>query len=375
MIIFSGIILALYCSLIIAFIVGFDKVENFKLTKLLPKTKFSVIIPFRNETANLKSLLHSVSLLNYPKELYEILFIDDESEDDSVHLIKNFTSKNDKLNIKIISNNRRSISPKKDAIETAILQAKYDWIVTTDADCILSENWLKTFDVYIQKYQPKLIAAPVTYITKRTLLNQFQLLDFLSLQASTIGSYGIHKPFLCNGANLCYQKQAFIKMNGFKGNENIASGDDIFLLEKMVKQYPNKVRFLKSNEVIVKTQPQPTFKGLLSQRIRWAAKTTAYTNNFAKFVGFTVLLMNLLVILTLLLTIFNIFQWELLFAIITIKLLLDFILLNRVFNFFKQKILLKYYFIGSLFYPFFSMFVAIVSFQKTYNWKGRQFKK
>lgn len=375
MIIFLVVILALYCSLIIAFIVGFNKVENFESTKISLKTKFSIIIPFRNEAKYLKALLHSISLLNYPKELFEILFIDDNSEDDSVRLIEKFHLINDNLNIQIFSNNRKSNSPKKDAIETAILQAKNDWIITTDADCTLPENWLNIFDSYIQKCQPKLIAAPVTYVAKKTLLEQFQLLDFLSLQGSTIGSFGIHKPILCNGANLCYQKQAFIKVNGFEGNEYIASGDDIFLLEKIVKQYPNEVRFLKSNEVIVKTQPQSTFKGLLSQRIRWAAKTTAYTNNFTKFVGFTVLLMNLMVIMTLLLTIFNLFEWEFLFAIITIKLLLDFILLNKVFRFFKQKILLQYYFIGSLFYPFFSMFVAIASFQTTYNWKDRVFKK
>ena len=375
MIIFSGIILALYCFLLIAFIIGFDKIENFKIVKIKSKTKFSIIVPFRNEVENLEELLQSISTLNYPKELFEILLVNDDSVDGSVHLINSFTTENDKLNIKILTNNRRTISPKKDAIQTAILQANFDWIITTDADCIVPENWLNIFDSYIQKHQSKLIAAPVTYIANKTLLEQFQLLDFLSLQASTIGSFGIHKPFLCNGANLCYQKQAFIKVNGFEGNENIASGDDIFLLEKIVKQYPNEVRFLKSNEVIVKTQPQPTFKGLLSQRIRWAAKTTAYTNNFAKIIGFTVLLMNLMVIMTLLLTIFNLFEWEFLFAIITIKLLLDFILLNKVFRFFKQKLLLQYYFIGSLFYPIFSMFVAIASFQTTYIWKDRVFKK
>ena len=164
MIIISGIILALYCSLLIAFIMGFDKVELFKPPKSIAKTKFSVIIPFRNEVENLNDLLYSISLLNYPKELFEILLVDDDSKDDSVHLIKNFTTKNDKLNIKIITNNSRTNSPKKDAIQTAILQANFDWIITTDADSIVPENWLKIFDAYIQKHETKLIAAPVTYV-------------------------------------------------------------------------------------------------------------------------------------------------------------------------------------------------------------------
>ena len=375
MIIFSGIILALYCFLLIAFIIGFDKIENFKITKIKSKTKFSIIVPFRNEAENLEELLRSISTLNYPKELFEILLVNDDSVDESVHLIKNFTPENDKLNIKIITNNRRTISPKKDAIQTAILQANFDWIITTDADCIVPENWLNIFDSYIQKHQSKLIAAPVTYIANKTLLEQFQLLDFLSLQASTIGSFGIHKPFLCNGANLCYEKQAFIQVNGFEGNEHIASGDDIFLLEKLFKQYPDKVHFLKSNEVIVKTKPQKSFKELLSQRIRWAAKTTAFTSRFAKFVGITVLLMNLLVVMTLVLFLFNFIFWELLLAIIITKFIFDYILLSKAYRFYKQPLLFRSYCLGSLFYPFFSMFVAIVSLQTTYSWKGRQFKK
>jgi len=375
MIIISGIILALYCFLLIAFIIGFDKIEIFESTKIKSKTKFSIIVPFRNEVENLNDLLFSISLLNYPKELFEILLVDDDSKDDSVHLIKNFTTKNDKLNIKIITNNSRTNSPKKDAIQTAILQANFDWIITTDADCIVPENWLKIFDAYIQKYETRLIAAPVTYVANKTLLEQFQLLDFLSLQASTIGSFGIHKPFLCNGANLCYEKQAFIQVNGFEGNEHIASGDDTFLLEKLFKHYPDKVHFLKSNEVIVKTKPQKSFKELLSQRIRWAAKTTAFTSRFAKFVGVTVLLMNLLVIITFVLFLFNLFHWELLLAIIITKFIFDYMLLNKAFRFYKQHLLLRSYCIGSFFYPFFSMFVAIVSLQTTYSWKGRRFNK
>ena len=386
MIIFSVVILVLYSSLIIAFIIGFDRVENFSKTNITPTTKFSVIIPFRNEAVNLVDLLESISSLNYPKELFEILLVDDDSEDNSVMIIKDFIgrslneagpdhSRNTRVDLNILKNMRQSTSPKKDAIETAIMQANYDWIITTDADCIVPENWLQIFDNYIQKYQPKLIAAPVTYSVNRSFLEQFQLLDFLSLQASTIGSFGIRKPFLCNGANLCYKKQAFNMVHGFEGNDHIASGDDIFLLEKMLKQYPDKVHFLKANEVIVKTEPQKTFKELLSQRLRWAAKTTAYRSRFAKFAGVTVLLMNLLFILALILLIFNLFQWKLLLSVIIIKLIVDYILLNKAYRFYEQHLLLRYYWVGSLFYPFFSMFVAIVSLQTTYSWKGRPFKK
>ena len=194
MILISTVILVLYSLLMIAFIIGFDKVEIFQNPKLSPKTKFSIIVPFRNEVENLNSLLESISMMSYPSELFEIWLIDDHSEDHSVMIIENFKKENKKPNIKILVNNPKSHSPKKDAISTAIVKANFEWIITTDADCIIPKDWLNIFDAYIQKNQSKLIAAPVTYQTQKTFLEQFQLLDFLSLQASTIGSFGINKP-------------------------------------------------------------------------------------------------------------------------------------------------------------------------------------
>lgn len=381
MIVTSVIIVSLYCFLIIAFSIGFHLVNDFKPENITPTQKFTVIIPFRNEEKALPSLLKSIQALKYPHELFEILFVDDASEDDSVNIIKqgldtkssneNFT----RPDVKIIDNNRKTGSPKKDAINAAIAIANFDWIITTDADCSLPKNWLLTFDAFIQKKDPKLIVAPVTYSTNNGFLEQFQLLDFLSLQGSTIGGFGINKPFLCNGANLCYHKQTFKEVHGFQGNDTIASGDDIFLLEKISINYPDKVHYLKSREAIVTTQAQHTLKELLSQRVRWAAKSTAYNNPFSKLVSIAVFIMNALLILLLFTSLFGYTSWNLLVLLFIAKMLVDSILLYKVATFFKQIHALKHFFLSSLLYPFFIMFVMIASLKSGYAWKGRQFKK
>jgi hypothetical protein len=72
--------------------------------------------------------------------------------------------------------------------------------------------------------------AGVTYDCK-TASHHFQQLDLVSLQGATIGSFGIGKGFMCNGANLAYKKSLFQELNGFR-NDTIASGDDVFLLQK-----------------------------------------------------------------------------------------------------------------------------------------------
>ncbi len=370
MIILPILITTIYTILILSLIIGFDKVKLFSDITSTTKNGFSIIIPFRNEAENLLELLNSLSKLKYPINLFEIILIDDDSTDESVEIINNFIDS--ESNIKIIKNVRKSNSPKKDAIETAIQISKFDWIVTTDADCIVPNNWLNSFDGFIQNNNPKMICVPVTYKVNNSFLQQFQLLDFISLIGSTIGGFGIKKPFLCNGANLCYSRKAFIEVKGFKGNNNISSGDDIFLLEKIVAKYPNDVHFLKSKNSIVITKPQSTIKGLIAQRVRWASKTSATKNWFGKFVGASVLLMNTLVVILLVLMLSNIISWIDFLYIFFIKLCVDFILILRTLNFTKQTKNVLFYPIIAVFYSLFIVFVSFLAIIKiNFSWKNR----
>ena len=262
MIIALTIITILYLLLIGSFIIGFDKVKIYQIEDTPAKTRFSIAIPFRNEVENLPLLLKSIGALNYPKHLFEILLIDDESTDKSVKIIEQFKNDNDSLNISILSNVRVSKSPKKDAITFAINKAQNEWIITTDADCELPKYWLDGFDSFIQKHDTNFIIAPVTYQKIDSFLKRFQLLDFLSLQGATIGGFGIRKPFLCNAANLAYKKSFFKTLNGFEGNSNIASGDDIFILEKAQKVSPESIHYLKSEKVYSNNTKHTKFKSI-----------------------------------------------------------------------------------------------------------------
>ena len=376
MIILSSIIFGIYIILILSFVIGFDKVPVFK-KDLEPseKTNFSIIIPFRNETENLPTLLHSITQLQYNTAKFEILMVDDVSEDNSLAILEKFQKENPGLHLHLLSNKRKSNSPKKDAIDTAIKKAKFEWIITTDADCKLPQNWLKTFDNYIQNHNPKMLVAPVTYSRSDSFFDSFQLLDFLSLQGSTIGGFGIKKPFLCNGANLCYKKNSFLEINGFQDNNTIASGDDIFILEKMLQNYPEKVCYLKSTESIVITKPVNFFSVLIQQRIRWASKTSAYQNSFGKIVGFIVFTTNLFLIFLLFMAAFNQINWMHFGFAFIVKFNSDFLLLYKTASFFEQEKVLKNYVASSLIHPFFIVFTAILSFRKSYQWKGRNFSK
>jgi biofilm PGA synthesis N-glycosyltransferase PgaC len=367
-----------YAILIISLAIGFKRIHEFKTNSKTAKTSFSVIIPFRDEAENLPNLLKSVLALEYPKDLVEFIFVDDASSDASVEIINKLQfilSKNEeitKTNLRVISNIRASNSPKKDAITTAITTAKNNWIITTDADCILPIKWLLTFDAFIQQNKPKMVVAPVNYIVENTSLEQFQLLDFMSLQGTTIGGFGIDFPFLCNGANLAYKKEEFFKENGFKGNNSIASGDDIFLFEKFLLADKKGVQFLKSKDAIVATFPVKTSTALINQRIRWASKTSRLKSNKVKLIGLLVFLINLSII-------FSVFLSNNIVIILlplTLKITIDLMLFVPTIYFYNHKeSFIKWYLFSSILYPFFSVFIVFKSFFYKYNWKGRIFKK
>jgi len=376
MIIALYIITGLYVTMIIAFIYGFYQLKEFEADNRVIEIGFSVIIPFRNEAQNLPQLLTSIKNLTYSKEQFEVLFVDDDSEDDSVEIIRQYLNDSG-INYQILSNQRSSNSPKKDAIKTAIQHAQFDWILTTDADCILPTEWLSTFDSFIQQKSSQMIVGPVSYASiDYSFSEHFQILDFLSLQGSTMGGFGIGKPFLCNGANLAYKKESFLNLHGFDGNDQIASGDDIFLFEKFVKKYPDQVHFLKSTSALVTTSPLKSWKEVIQQRTRWAAKSSSYSLLFAKLVGLLVFLMNLSMIVSFLLLLWN-RQNFMVFAIVCLlKVAVDEQLISATSHFYrgKQKKLRDFGF-ASILYPFFSVYIAGRSIFVKYTWKGRKFKK
>ena len=219
-----------------------------------------------------------------------------------------------------------------------------------------------------------MLAAGVSYITGNSFLNAFQTLDFLSLQGTTMGSFGNKQAFMCNGANFCYQKSFFKDLNGFVGNENIASGDDVFLLQKALRLDAKNVHFIKSSKVIVTTKTEKTWKNLFSQRVRWASKTANYSSFYSKQLGLSVLLINLFIIIGFgsLVLGFSSCPFTLSWVFILIfKILLDLILIFQTSCFLKTN--LKYYLLSSFVYPFFCVSVALYSFFGNYSWKGRRF--
>jgi cellulose synthase/poly-beta-1,6-N-acetylglucosamine synthase-like glycosyltransferase len=372
------ILILLILGLLYVLIIGLYTIGWFRLIDYVPesqkfKTRISVIIPARNEQENILKLLTDLKTQDYPISLYEIIVVDDNSTDNTALLVESFIHKNKDYPIHLIKihEDKLETAYKKKAINTAINNSKGELIITTDADCRIRKQWLSTFAGLYEKYKPKMIVGPVIFHNEKSLFEKMQTIEFLSLIAITGGAIKIGKPVMCNGANLAYERQAFYDVGEFS-EDNFSSGDDVFLLLKIRKQFGNKsVRFLKNTNALVFTEAKKTIGEFYHQRVRWASKNKGYDAGIL-FVSVTVYLTNLL-ILTGLLSGFLIIPLLLpsLIAFVA-KAIIDLPIILGIIKFVDRKNLIFYSFPLALLYPLYIVIIGALGILGNYNWKGRK---
>jgi len=367
-----------YGIIILGFTIKTKLAGTFNNRTTAHENRFTVIVPFRNESKNLPRLLASLAAIDYPSHKWEVILVNDDSTDNSLEVIDQCLTSNPISNVRIINNVRTTASPKKDALQTAINKAQHNWIVTTDADCHVPVQWLHTLNATIQQEQALMVIMPVTIATtaRPSFVTVYEQLDFLSLMGATAGSFYFDLPFLCNGANLAYDKEAFKTVQGFANNDHIASGDDHFLLEKFQETFKNNISYIRSREAIVTTQPQEQWRTFIAQRTRWAAKSSAYTFWFSKLMGLLVVSVNLMSGLGLIYLAFAKAETQSLIIIaLLLKIIADGILITTEAKFYKKISYLKWYPIVMICYPFISTYIAVRSLTSSYQWKDRNYKK
>lgn len=373
MIISSFILLNCYIIVLFFLYKGFQRLLEIPTSEIsiteTTTVSFTIVIPFRNEEAHLLNLVNSLNALKFPKDRFEIIFVNDESNDSSIRII-NKTIK-PSINYTILENVLRTNSPKKDAITLAISKAKGTWIVTTDADCEVPKTWLIEYAKAIKTFDAKMLCAPVSINDSEGLLSKYQQADIFSLQGVTMGSFGTGNPLLCNGANLAFEKKAFYLVNGYEGNSHLASGDDVFMLQKMKAKFPDGVHFLKSNDAIVNTQPVTSWSALIDQRIRWASKTAKVGNKSSLLLGLLVFLINLLWIIIIILGISTISSWYAAAVFILTKVIVDALFIKKIRLWMGIQLSFLSIFLSGFIYPFITCFVTIKSQFSSYQWKGR----
>ena len=366
-----GVLMALYTR-------GHWNLRAFVAKGKTPQTKFSIVIPARNEAANIENCIAGILAQNYPSHLFELIVIDDFSEDETAKIVASLALQHSNLRLlrlQDFTKDENIIAYKKRAIEIAIEQAHHPWIVTTDADCSFTNNWLASYDAYIQEHNCVMIAAPVSYKNTGSFLSVFQVLDFISLQGITAAAVGSGSHTLCNGANLCYSKEAFESVGKFSGIDHLPSGDDMLLMHKMKKSYPEKIGYLYAQDAVVTTAPSATLDLFIQQRIRWSSKALGYQDKIIFWILLLVYLVNfsLLVYLPVnLIETGNINNW---LVFIGCKTLVEIPFMYAAAKFFNQQKLLWWFLLMQPFHILYTVVAGWFGTFGSYKWKGRTVTK
>lgn len=356
----SFIITAAYIAQVVHWYVTWINTKSYKTTT--PSEKgISVLIPFKDEASNLPRLIASLSTQTHLN--WELILINDHSVDKSfdiaTKLVDDFPASTSIINANGIG--------KKAALIEGAKQAKYDYLITTDADCFFSPEWLSTMANYYSDHNCDLLIGQVNIQHSKGLLSRFQQIDFASLQLSGGASAIQNKAIMCNGANLMCSKELYLQANV---KPLLASGDDMFLLEWM-KQQAKAVCFIKSAHSIVKTLPIEGFQGFLQQRARWAGKAQYYKDKHIIVSGISIGAVSFILFLLPILSLWNIDFLKLWSLILLFKTMADYMLLKAGSYDYQFKISLFELIFWQLIYPLYVVTVLLYSRIKKTTWKSR----
>jgi len=367
--IISLLLTGVYLLLLTYFIKGWLAIRNPGQHTDAFQTKVTVLIAARNEQNNITLTIEDLLAQDYPKELTEIIIVDDHSTDRTADIIRSYADKGVKL--MQLNEDQPLNSYKKKAIATAISVSSGDLMIATDADCRMGPKWLSSVVAYFESNDLVMISSPVAYFQERSLFEYMQTLEFSYLIGIGASFIGNGHASTCNGANLAYRKDVFYEVGGFKGIDDLASGDDELLLQKVAKHYPGRIGFLKQREAIVYTHAKHTLGSFLKQRRRWASKSIKYKDKSIVALAVSIWMFNVSLLVNAGLGFYDFYFFKLFLLQFALKYIFEIAFLLPINIFFKRGGLVLLLILLIPVHIIYFVYIGLMGNSRPYEWKGR----
>lgn len=366
----SLLLTGLYLLVLAYLIKGWANLRHPKIKSGNFVTKVTVLIAARNEAARINCTIDDILAQDYPKHLTEIIIVDDHSTDCTADIIQSYADRGVKL--LQLKEDKPLNSYKKKAIAKAIDMSNGDLMVATDADCRMGNTWLSSIVSYYETGGDLvMISAPVTYFEERNLFEYMQTLEFAYLIGIGAAFIGNGRASTCNGANLAYRKDVFYEVGGFTGIDDLASGDDELLLQKIAEYYPNRIGFLKRPEAVVFTHAKHTLNEFLQQRRRWASKSTKYKDKKIVALAVGIWLFNLSLLVNAGMAFYDVYFFKLFALQFLLKYLFEVAFLLPITSFFKRTRLVGLLILLIPIHIIYFVYIGLMGNSRKYIWKGR----
>lgn len=347
------------------------KQETVLSDDFIPRARISVIIPARNEAANIEACVTSILRGSYPRELLQVIVVDDFSDDGTAGFAA--IAGADVLRMEILpADPGGSKAFKKKALAAGIASSNGELIVTTDADCIAPPDWLRAIAAVYESGETAAVVGPVAFHDGGNLAELFQSIDFTTMQGITAAAHQLGLGNMANGANFAFSRAAFDAVGGYRDISGLASGDDFLLLYKLKQRYPQSIRYLMSADAVVRTPAQPDWRAFLRQRIRWASKSGKYPDHRLTAILAVVYLFNVSLLGAAASTGFGVFPLSALLWILLAKIVAELAFLWPVAGFYgKRRELMWFPFLQPL-HVLYIVSAGFLGMAGSYEWKGRR---
>ncbi len=259
---------------VIFYVFFFGRFAFIKQRKVSQKNiAVSVLICAKNEAKNLKNFLPSIINQVYPD--FEIVLINDASHDDTLDVIKQFSSQHKSIKVVDVKNIEAFWGNKKYALTLGIKAAKNDFLLFTDADCKpVSKYWIRNMSSHFSNKKSIILGYGGYSKVKNSFLNKLIRFETLmtAIQYFSFAKLGI--PYMGVGRNLAYTKNEFFKANGFIGHIKVRSGDDDLFINQVAKKENTTICFSKNS--FTESNPKTTFKDWFVQKRRHISTAKLY---------------------------------------------------------------------------------------------------
>lgn len=237
----------------------------------------SVIVPLHNEEEFAERTLQALALQDYAGE-WEVICVNDRSTDATAAILEKFCASHPRFTVLHVPMDSPPLpSPKKRALETGFHVARYDILMTMDADCLPPVGWVRSMaSRFHDGYS--IVQGPKANTGSLALVHAYQKLETLGLTLIEAAGFSMGTPMVASAAALAYRKDLFFKVGGFSDLMHLTSGDDDMLVHKMAREPGVRFCYNLDPKATVLTAPVDTWRGLLNQRARWASNGTSYSN-------------------------------------------------------------------------------------------------
>ena len=300
------------------------------------KPPVSVIICARNEAENLSNFLSAVLEQDYPD--YEVIVVNDCSEDDSDDILGKYISKYPHLKVTSINKDPKFTHSKKLAQLVGIKAAKNELLLFTAADCKPESNlWLATMASKFTSNTGFALGYG-GYFQRKGLLNAYIRYDCMTIAMQYLGMALRGLPYMGVGRNLAYKRSIFFENRGYGAYYHLASGDDDLFVNGNATADNTVVEF--SHNAHTRSVPAVKFKNFFKQKRRHMTTVRYYKLRhkialLAEPASRTLFYVALIVLLK------NLFLWQYVLACFGLRLcvqLITLILVAKKLN--EQKIIL-----------------------------------